>query len=259
MYFEVEFKGRVSKRSIGDLYIIKARDYVQQLAVTSLTALVGCFMTKYWERKIVTCSGGGGCVGGRGRFRSVDIYVCKDNEEIAVFEVDCKCRSLPSAHTYCIEHFAAAPGLRFVLLLKIFLRGGDYKRIAVVAVLYLRGASGPAVADAVSFGTRSLEDSDAVPDEVARVLRSLPPAQSGPPGKQRMPWTPAQQPHITVPAAYIFGEDGGGLPSAWRPLAPAPAPESTQRESAEPADFVVDLWPILENIDTHAPGDACGD
>ncbi len=51
MYFEVEFKGeRVTMWGIEDLYIVKALDFVQQLAVTSLYAMIGQIMKKWAEQ-----------------------------------------------------------------------------------------------------------------------------------------------------------------------------------------------------------------
>jgi hypothetical protein len=256
IYFEVEFNGeRVSTQTVGDLYIIKARDFVQQAAVTSFNYELNMFMENYWARNFTVCAYGDS-VSGRGRVRDIDTFVWRNRDVIAILEADCKSRSLPAAHTFCLEHFAVLPSLRFVILLKVFLRGQDYTRIAAVAVLYLRRPAGPAVADAVSFGTRALDAADTIPGEVARALRSLPPARSGRPVRRRNPWTPAQRPHITVPAATLFCEDDGAMPSVWLP--PWEPGEGEMREGGEtaPADFVLSLWPIIKDIDTFAPGDS---
>jgi hypothetical protein len=254
VYFEVEYNGdRVNKRSVGDLYIIKNRDYLQQLALDRLNLLIIHYMEQNGDF-FTTCPG---CesIDGHNRIRDVDTFLWFNEEVIAIFEVDCKSRSLPFAHAYCLEHFVVTPSLRAVLLIKVFLRGQDYRRIALVAVLYLRGASGPAVADAVSFGTRSLDAADVIPREVARKLRSLPTTRSGPPGHQRRPWTPAQRPYITVPAVELFGKEARRVP-AWRPtLKPGPGPRCRRGSAEAPTDFALDLWPILKQVDTFASGE----
>jgi hypothetical protein len=253
VYFEVEFNGeKINKRTVGDLYITKARDGIQALAMSRLNDQSLSFMMQ--NRRFFTTYTGGDILSGIGRIREVDSYLGLNQTVIGIFEADCKSRDLPAAHAYCLEHFVAQPNLRSVLLLKIFLRGRDYARMAVVAVLYLRRASGPTVADAVAFGTRPLDAADAVPGPVARVLRSLPPIQPGPrgPGLRQCanPWTAAQQPHITVPAADLFGRGGaGGAPGG-----AAAAPRAARRKGSadRPTDFVVDLWPIFMEVNNLA-------
>jgi hypothetical protein len=258
VYFEVEYsEENVTTKWVGDLYIVKARDYLQQLALNILNLLAYQHMEEN-EGFFATCSGGD-TVDGPGRIRDIDSYLWFNQAVVAIFEADCRCRSLPSAHAYCLEHFAITPSLRAVLLLKIFARGRDHRRIAMVAAVYLRGAAGPAVTDAVAFGTRSLDAADAVPRDIARVLRRLPPARSGPPGGQRRPWTPAQRPYVTVPAAALFGRRARRVP-AWRPIpVPGPCPPSRAGSADAPTDFVVDLWLILKQVDTFASGDRFGD
>jgi hypothetical protein len=298
VYFEVEFDGaNVDQRTVGDLYITKARDGVQWLAKTELDGQVLRFKEKIQKKGLLSNSRnrsewlsncwlranlGAGTISGIGRIRDVDTRLTMNQSLIALFEVDGRSRDLPASHAYCLEHFAVNPSLRAVLLLKILRCDQDFARIAIVAVLYLRRAAGPAVADAVAFGTRPLDAADAIPREVARALRSLPPV---PPGPRRphsslwaSPWTPGQRPCILLPAADLFG---GQAPAAAPPPPPsAPPPPSgsapTQPSAApppplppggpagrraagrrkggaaSPMDLVVDLWPIFRNVDVYA-------
>ena len=97
--------------------------------------------------------------------------------------------------------------------------------VAIVGVLYRRGAQGPMIADAVSFGTRPLLESDTIPADVAPLLRHLPVAPYGAPVN---PWTPAQRPTITVPAVDFA--------------------QAERDATALPTDFVIDLWYVLDNV-----------
>lgn len=254
VFFEIEFKGEeINKSTIGDLYITRARDGVQSVVMNRLNAQTINFMMQ--NKCFFTTCTGGDILTMTGRMRDVDSYINLNQTVIAIFEADCRSRDLPAAHTYCLEHFAAGPTLRAVLLLKVFLRGRDYNCIAAVAVLYLRRPDGPAVADAVAFGHRPLDAADAVPDAVARALRALPPVQPGPRGVPRLranPWTADERPYVTVPAADLFGREGtGGAPPGGALPSGAVAPRPGRRRkgsAAAPTDLVVDLWPIFLEV-----------
>ena len=267
VYFEVEFEGaHVNKRTVGDLYITKARDGVQMLALNELNAQVVMYGMPRNERLILPYLGPYPTAG-IGRIRDVDTYFMLNQNLTALFEVDGKSRDLPASHAYCLEHFAVKPSLRAVLLLKVLLRGRDFARIAIVAVLYLLREGVPAVADAVAFGTRPLDAADAIPLAVAHVLRSLPPVPLGPRHpRSRLwasPWTSDQRPYIVLPAAAQAGggddDDvaaGGDRGAAAGGGAALRRGGRRRRGVISQPDLVVDLWRIYRGVEILAESEA---
>ena len=156
-------------------------------------------------------------------------------------------RSLSAAHQYCIEHFGLIPNLQAAMLFKFFSRHPTTCRFAAVAVLYRRAATGPFVADAVSFGTCPLRPSSADPAPIFRALRYLPDAPYPAPQQDSSPWPPALRPTLSVPAEDILGP---------RSAAGSPGPGLKGTEDQD-EPLAVDLWRMLHAVCILNDGSEC--
>ena len=213
-------------------------------ALNSISLMAGSF-TKHYLPYLSVCSGNTWCGGSyfipdvrirmihwyrRGIYRKV-----LDRTTQVVFEVEVKHRSMPNAHAHCLEYFQI-PELCAVVLIKIFPRRTN-GTFPALGILYRRNGEGMgSVRDVVSFGTcplhakvdRFLHENIPVP---VRRLRT-PPTDWALHSKN--PWTAADQPYITVPAADIF---------RYR----TPIPLSLQRRQGN--DFILNLLLIIQAVD----------
>jgi hypothetical protein len=232
--FEIEFEDGPpgSEITTGDVYLIRRCDDVpQSIAVCNAIGDFVNFNNANGEPFVAARTP---CVlGSRIRRPSMAVYPCPpgpvDVEALlptVLLEVEFEPRSLQAMHAYCLDYFRE-PCVRAVLLLKYFPQHAANRTLfEAVAVLYRRAppSGGPAVADAVSFGTAPLSPDplDGTPPDIGRALRVLPapPLARAPRAADR--WATAVRPFLTVPAADLhLSPEGDGPPG--REGAPAPA------------------------------------
>jgi hypothetical protein len=225
---EIEFEGNGTDR-VGDLYIVKTK----RDAYYAVWGELNYALFNYTEghdilsRYMIM----GTDVSLPGRIRYADLMLLtSEMKELVVFEIDCQGRSLSNVQAFCLEYFGLMPHLRAVVLMKVMRRRAEDYEVAMVGVLYRRGANGPMIADAVSFGHRPLSAMDAIPGNLAPLLRYLPVASYT---SRTSPWTPAQRPHITIPAEDLSYVDAHSRRRKYRNA---------------PADLVIDLWSVLKRI-----------
>jgi hypothetical protein len=244
--YEIDFKGKLSPKTRGDLYIVKrAIKFDMSLGYSQLfMALDECMKHPNLKDHIIPQVKGCEVVC-PGRIRCLDFAVYnavalgewRSPYPCLIVKFETECRSLCAAHTYCSEHFGHMPALKAVMLFKYFTMHPKTPRFAAVAVLYLRTENGSVVSDVVSFGTCSPPPSDDVPEEIARVLRLFPEPPCLCYVSESSCWISEQRPFLSLPLENFLGPSFAGN-------------ASLTDEDAASGTLTMDLWKVLKRAET---------